>query len=484
MDISPITDSLLKKEENLQKAFHSACRMEEEFWRQKSRNLWLLSGDKNTKYFHKQAAARKNYKAVSEINYQGELIKDFEGIKSAAEKTFKELFSAPIEDPLDTNAHPFDLIPHIIKPEENTCLTAPITMKELKDVLDIMKPDSAPGPDGFTTRFFTSCWPIIKYDLLRMIRYSQKTNKLGGSTNSSFLALIPKEKGANSFNRFRPISLCNTSYKIITKIIATRLKKVLPRIIPENQGGFIKGRKILDNIILVQEAIHSSFQRNEKGMAIKLDLANAFDRVRHDFLFAVMGKFGFSQTFISWIKGCVGDPWIAPLVNGRPTNFFKASRGLRQGCLLFPLLYAIQAAMLSFQLNLSQDNHLLPGLRIAHNVRDINHAQFADDTLLLGGASTHSADQFKQELDIYKNISGSKINFQKSKIYSWNCSARELGDIARSLGMDGTMDWDNFTYLGIPICKKKNHSSKLGSHYRQNQRQNPSLECKLAQHCW
>ena len=111
--------------------------------------------------------------------------------------------------------------------------------------------------------------------------------------------------------------------------------------------------------------------------------------------------------------------------------------------------------MLSFQLNLSQDNHLLPGLRIAHNVRDINHAQFADDTLLLGGASTHSADQFKQELDIYKNISGSKINFQKSKIYSWNCSARELGDIARSLGMDGTMDWDNFTYLGIPICKIK-----------------------------
>ena len=207
-----------------------------------------------------------------------------------------------------------------------------------------------------------------------MIWYSQNTNKLGGSTNSSFLALIPKEKGANSFNRFKPISLCNTSYKIITKIIATRLKRILPGIIPENQGGFIKGRKILDNIILVQEAIHSSFQRNEKGMAIKLDLANAFDRVRHDFLFAVMTKFGFSQAFISWIKGCVGDPWIAPLINGRPTNFFKASRGLRQGCPLSPLLYAIQVLMLSFQLNLSQDIHMLPGLRIANNVCDINHA--------------------------------------------------------------------------------------------------------------
>ena len=129
-------------------------------------------------------------------------------------------------------------------------------------------------------------------------------------------------------------------------------------------------------------------------MVIKLDLANAFDRVRHDFLFAFMTNFGFSTDFISWIKGCEGDPWITPLVNGRPTSFFKASRGLRQACPLSPLLYAIQASVLSFQLNLSQEIHLLPGLRIVNNVKDINHAQFADDTLLLGGASIHSAKHF------------------------------------------------------------------------------------------
>jgi len=358
--------------------------------------------------------------------------------------TFKEIYTAPIEEPLDTTSHPFDLIPHLIKPKENNFLTAPITMNEVKDALSIMKPDNAPGPDGFTTRFFSSCWSIIKFDLLKMIRYSQKVNNLGGNTKSSFLALIPKEKGANTFNRFRPISLCNTGYKIITKIIATRLKRILPSIIPENQGGFIKGRKILDKIILVQEAIHSIYQRNEKDMVIKLDLANAFNRVMHDFLFAVMAKFGFSLAFISWIKGCVGDPWIAPLVNGRPTSFFKASRGLRQGCPLSPLLYAIQASMLSFQLNLSREIHMLPGLRIVNNVRDINHAQFVNNTLLLGGANIHSAEQFKQELELYKEMFGSKINFQKSKIFSWKCSARELREIARTLGMEGTMDWDNF----------------------------------------
>ena len=157
MDSSPASYYLLKKEEILQKTYFSACRIEEEYWRQKYRNLWLLSGDKNTKYFHKQAEARKNYKVVSEINFEGGLIKDFEGIKQAAVETFKELFTAPIEEPLDISAHPFDLIPHLIRTEENNFLTAPITMNEVKVALSIMKPDSAPGPDGFTTRFFTCC---------------------------------------------------------------------------------------------------------------------------------------------------------------------------------------------------------------------------------------------------------------------------------------------------------------------------------------
>ena len=114
-----------------------------------------------------------------------------------------------------------------------------------------MHPDKAPGPDGYTVHFYTQCWDIINKDLCKMVRKSQDCNKLGGSTNSSFLALIPKEKGEKTFNRFRPISLCNTWYKIITKIIANRIKKILPKLIPENQGGFVRGRQIIDNIILV-----------------------------------------------------------------------------------------------------------------------------------------------------------------------------------------------------------------------------------------
>jgi hypothetical protein len=98
----------------------------------------------------------------------------------------------------------------------------------------------------------------------------------------------------------------------------------------------------------VQEALHSSLRRKDKGMIIKLDLANAFDRVNHNFLFEVMKKFRFNQSFVNGIRACIGSPWIAPMVNGRVTNFFKASRGLRQGCPLSPMLYVIQALVLSY----------------------------------------------------------------------------------------------------------------------------------------
>ena len=122
----------------------------------------------------------------------------------------------------------------------------------------------------------------------------------------------------------------------------------MAKIILETRGGFITGRQIMDNIIIVQEAIHSSLEHKEQGMAIKLDLANAFNRVNHFYLFELILKMGFSKKNCRWIKACVSIPaWIMPLVNGRPTGFFQASRGLRQGFPLSPLLYLIVAEPLS-----------------------------------------------------------------------------------------------------------------------------------------
>ena len=134
-----------------------------------------------------------------------------------------------------------------------------------------------------------------------MVLKAQQCEIIGGSTNFAFMALIPKEKDVVTFDRYQPISLCNIGYKIITKLMENKLKTIMPHIIPKNQGGFIKGRRIWDNIMLVQEAIHSSLKNRDKGMVVKIDLANAFDRVCHPFLFQVMLRFRFDQSFIQWV---------------------------------------------------------------------------------------------------------------------------------------------------------------------------------------
>ena len=132
-----------------------------------------------------------------------------------------------------------------------------------------MESNKAPGPGGFSFHFYKVYWPIIKTDLVHMVTAFQNKAKVGGCTNSTFLALIPKEVNPSSFDRFHPISMCNASYKILSKIITNIFKILLSKLISPLQGGFVKGRHLVDNVIQVQEAIHSSFQRKEKGMLIK-----------------------------------------------------------------------------------------------------------------------------------------------------------------------------------------------------------------------
>ena len=165
--------------------------------------------------------ARKNFNYVKEIQVQDNLITNFEDIKKAATTHFHDLYTAqPNLEDVDL----LRLVPRKVKNKDNELLLKTITLEEIKKAVEAMEDDRAPGPDGYNVNFIKICWDIVKHELFKMISKSQRCSRLGGSTNSVFLALIPKEKDAKSFDRFRPISLCNIGYKIITKIMASRLK--------------------------------------------------------------------------------------------------------------------------------------------------------------------------------------------------------------------------------------------------------------------
>eukprot|EP00253_Pinus_taeda_P013625 PITA_13625 len=387
---------------------------------------------------------------------EGQVCKGFDQVKAAAEAHFRNLYNIGIQAEEGETNDFLSNIPQLVNDEENTVISRPITTEEVIQVIWSMEADKAPGLDGFSIHFYQSCWEVIKSDLLKMIKGFMIKAKIGGGIKSTFLALIPKETNPETFARFRPISLCNASYKIIAKLLANRLKPLLKKLISSNQGGFVEGRYIMDNVIQVQETIHSSKQRGEKGMLIKLDMENAFDRVNHLFLCKVLLSFGFSQHFVQLIKACIESPWIAPLVNGSPTNFFQAQRGIRQGCPLSPFLYILMADSLSRKLAVEKSVSSLPGLKPSEVSTPLNHDLFTDDSLLLGGVSTRIAKAFDNVLKSYCRVTGALINESKSGIYSWNAEQQEITNISRILGFKGQAKWDSFRYLGLPISSGAN----------------------------
>lgn len=186
-------------------------------------------------------------------------------------------------------------------------------------------------------------------------------------------------------------------------------------------------------------------------MFIKLDMANAFDRVNLSFLYKVLLSFGFKSNFVHLIKACSEKPWIAPLVNGRPTKYFQASSGIRQGCPIFPFLFILMADSLSRKLTTEKKAGIAPGVRLTKVLKPLNHALFADETLLLGGASIKIARVYSGVLQKFYIISGALINKRKSAIYRWNVDQQAIQRIALSLGFLGFASWDKIKYLGLPI---------------------------------
>jgi hypothetical protein len=233
--------------------------------------------------------------------------------------------------------------------------------------------------------------------------------------------LIPKTKNPTRVTDYRPISLCNVVYKIVAKVLANRLKLILPIIISSNQSAFIPGRLISDNILVAYETLHTMHARmwgREGYMAVKLDMSKAYDRVEWSFLRAVMLRLGFAPRWVELIMKCVSTVTYSIIVNGQPAGLIEPTRGLRQGDPLSPYLFLLCAEVLSSQFQQAERVGLLRGVPTSSKGPRLNHLFFADDCLLFCKASVSEWQILTGILDEYEKALGQRLNKDKTSVFS------------------------------------------------------------------
>uniref|UniRef100_A0A2N9GXK7 Reverse transcriptase domain-containing protein n=1 Tax=Fagus sylvatica TaxID=28930 RepID=A0A2N9GXK7_FAGSY len=396
-DLRQLTGEESQKKAQIVVDLERTSLLEEISWRQKSRALWLREGDKNTKFFHRLANSHRRYNSISSLSINGVLSSDSEAISECITNFYTHLFEEeecerPLLDGLDFS---------MISGEDALWLERPFGEEEVAGVVAGFNGDKAPGPDGFSMGFFQSCWDILHTDVMAVLHYFHGLSSFEKSLNATFVSLIPKKSAALEVKDFRPISLVGGMYKILAKLLANRLKVVLPKIISTSQNAFVQGRQILDSVLIASECLDSRLKHEEPGVLCKLDVEKAYDHVNWKFLIYMLQRCGFYGRWRNWMYSCISTARFSILINGCPNGFFPSSRGLRQGDPLSPLLFVIVMEALSRLLDRAVREGLFSGFSVgtmAANPLMVSHLLFADDTLIFCGADSEQISNLRYEI--------------------------------------------------------------------------------------
>lgn len=350
---APTTTSFNSVAEAMEVWNHWAS-IEERFYLQKSRITWLRYWDQNTIFFHKIVQTRTSFNAIRKLILQnGETITDPTAIKTAAATYFASFLGPPASpESTDTLIDLSNLLEYRCPDHTAALLIHPISEAEIKNVPFSMPSNKSPGPDGYPVEFYRAAWPIISRDFTVAIQSFFLYGFLPKGVNATTLVLIPKVQGAETLKDFRPISCCNILYKVISKVLANRIKVLLPELIEPNQCAFVKGRLLLENVVLATELVKNYHKDSISPRSVlKLDISKAFDSVKWSFILDTLPAMNIPDQFVHWIHVCLSTAAFSVSINGELEGFFPSIRGLRQGCALSPYLFVIAINVLSRLLN-------------------------------------------------------------------------------------------------------------------------------------
>jgi hypothetical protein len=314
-----------------------------------------------------------------------------------------------------------------------------------------LKNSKSPGTDGLTAEFYKFFWIDIKLYLVQSIQYSLANGDLSIEQKRGIITLIPKkDKNRLYLKNWRPITLLNVDYKVISKVLSNRLCKVLPFIIDEDQTGYIKGRFIGFNIRKIEDAIIYTEMNNLPGILLNIDFEKAFDSINWKFIDRCLESFNFGEKFRNYVKTMYHDISSSVINNGEISSWFHPKRGVRQGCPLSPYLFILAVETLAVNI---RENKKVKGIKIQGS--EIKMCQLADDmTCFLQDLS--SVKEVLQIFDKFKVCSGLKVNTEKTK-------AKFIGSNKSRTNSPFNLDWtENYVQaLGVAISGKEEDHYEL-----------------------
>ena len=380
----------------------------------RSKIEWAEFGEKNTKFFLNLEKRNHNLKCITKlIDDKDKEITLPEDILKYEESFYKELYSdtANLNNEQKEAAKYFkdETLPKLTEDDKKSCEDE-LTLKEIGEALKQLQNGKSPGSDGFTTDFYKFFWSKIKHTVLESLINAKNTGKLSIDQKRGIINLIPKkDKDPRYIKNWRPISLLNTDYKIITKTLANRIKKVLPKIINPDQVAYLKDRFIGQNIRTILDVMGYTKLADKNGIIAFLDFEKAFDTIKWNVIYDALKMFNLGDTFINWVKTIYMESEACVTNNGYSSPFFKLKRGVRQGCPLSAYLFIMVVELLAHKIRINKD---IKGIKIGET--EIKLVQMADDTTTFIEDQQSLENMFKV-IKTFETYAGLKLNKAKTE---------------------------------------------------------------------
>jgi hypothetical protein len=405
----------------------------------------LKEGDTNSKYFHRCVKARTSRNSIKALKVEGEWYQTPGDVRKVIVDYFKRhVEGGEWERPTLEGVH-FNSIDELGK----RSLIAPFLLEEIEKVVKESDGDKSPGPDGFNFAFFKHFWYLVKNKIRIFFDQFHGNGALPRGLLSYFVALIPKVKNPSCVKEFRPISLLGSLYKLLSKVLAAHLSKVMNPIISASQSAFLKGRHLVEGVLIINEVVDLAKRKKKECLILKVDFEKAYDSVDWGFLDYMLVRCGFCDKWREWMKECVFGGSMSILVNGCPTEEINIKRGLKQGDPLAPFLFLLVAEGFSGLKRNVVDRNMFKGFEVKRGGITLSHLQYTDDTLCIGEASVENLWMLKAILRGFEMVSGLNVNFHKSCLIGINVPS-DFMDMACSF-LNCRQGSVPFMYLGLPV---------------------------------